>query len=139
MAKKHSLAVSFDVERLTSLVERIEQLQNDRRELGADITAVFKEAEGAGFDKRAMRVLIAERRAPDGDRDSLVQRVAEYRQAIAGLGGTPLGDVLDSSGDDDATGDDAAPPLRAAAAKIDNVSKLAGRKRKAKDAAEGVH
>ncbi|HUA77092.1 MAG TPA: DUF2312 domain-containing protein [Acetobacteraceae bacterium] len=49
-------------DRLRSLVERIERLEEERKALGADIRDVYTEAKSAGFDTKVMRQLIRLRR-----------------------------------------------------------------------------
>jgi uncharacterized protein (UPF0335 family) len=49
-------------DRLRSLVERIERLEEERRALGADLRDVYTEAKSAGFDVKVMRQLIRLRR-----------------------------------------------------------------------------
>jgi uncharacterized protein (UPF0335 family) len=49
-------------DRLRSLVERIERLEEERKALSADIRDVYTEAKSAGFDVKVMRQLIRLRR-----------------------------------------------------------------------------
>ncbi|MGH7120764.1 MAG: DUF2312 domain-containing protein [Acetobacteraceae bacterium] len=49
-------------DRLKSLVERIERLEEERKALGADIRDVYAEAKSAGFDVPVLRQLIRLRR-----------------------------------------------------------------------------
>ena len=49
-------------ERLRSLVDRIERLEEERKALGADIKDIYQEAKSAGFDVKALRQLIAIRK-----------------------------------------------------------------------------
>lgn len=44
--------------RLTQFVERIERLEEEKKELCADIADVYSEAKGAGFSKKAIRDVI---------------------------------------------------------------------------------
>ena len=41
--------------RLASYIERIERLEEERKELGADVREIFAEAKGNGFDTKVMR------------------------------------------------------------------------------------
>jgi uncharacterized protein (UPF0335 family) len=45
-------------ERLRSLVERIERLNEERKALGSDIKDIYAEAKSAGFDVKALRQVI---------------------------------------------------------------------------------
>lgn len=49
-------------DQLKSFVERIEKLEDEKAELAADISDVFKEAKGNGFDTKTLRKLIAMRK-----------------------------------------------------------------------------
>jgi hypothetical protein len=44
--------------RLCSLVERIERLEEERKALGDDIKDIFTEAKSAGFDVKVLRQLL---------------------------------------------------------------------------------
>ena len=60
--------VGQDAGKLGSLIERIERLEEERRELGADIREVFAEAKGAGFDTKVMRQILRLRKMTPADR-----------------------------------------------------------------------
>ncbi|HET6236450.1 MAG TPA: GapR family DNA-binding domain-containing protein, partial [Acetobacteraceae bacterium] len=45
-------------DRLRSLVERIERLEEERKALGSDIRDIYAEAKSAGFDVKVLRQLI---------------------------------------------------------------------------------
>lgn len=49
------MTTNFAKDRLRSFLERIERLTEEKRALGADISEVFKEAKGEGFDAKVMR------------------------------------------------------------------------------------
>ena len=44
-------------DRLRSLVERIERLEEERKALGSDIKDIYAEAKSAGFDVKVLRQL----------------------------------------------------------------------------------
>ena len=54
--------------RLGALIERIERLEEERKELGADIREVFAEAKSAGFDTKVMRQILKLRKMTPSDR-----------------------------------------------------------------------
>jgi uncharacterized protein (UPF0335 family) len=69
-------------DRLRSLVERIERLEEEKKALAGDIKDIFAEAKSAGFDVKALRTLLTLRRkepAEVEEQDALVQL---YRQAL---------------------------------------------------------
>lgn len=45
-------------ERLRSFVERIERLEAEKKDLGADIRTVYQEAKGTGFEPKIIRQVI---------------------------------------------------------------------------------
>ncbi len=45
-------------DRLRSIVERIERLEEERKALGSDIKDIYAEAKSAGFDVKVLRQLI---------------------------------------------------------------------------------
>lgn len=56
-------------DRLKSLIERIERLEEEKKKLSADIRDIFAEAKGAGFDTKIMREMLKLRRMEQADRD----------------------------------------------------------------------
>lgn len=73
---------SVDDERLKSFVERIERLHEERTNLGADISDVFKEAKGVGFDVKALRKVLQLRRMDPADRQEHESLVELYMGAL---------------------------------------------------------
>ena len=57
------------VERLTSLIERIERLENEKKGVASDISDIYAEAKSAGFDTKIMREIIKLRRMEAAERD----------------------------------------------------------------------
>ncbi len=49
---------NIGVDRLRSLVERIERLESEKKALQEDIKGVYQEGKSAGYDVRALRQLI---------------------------------------------------------------------------------
>ena len=80
-------------DQLRSIVERVERLELEKKALADDIRDVYAEAKGNGFDAKAIRQIVRERRQ---DRDERMEREAildTYRNALGMLGGTPLGEA----------------------------------------------
>jgi uncharacterized protein (UPF0335 family) len=72
-------------DRLRSIVDRIERLEEERKALGNDIKDIYGEAKASGFDVKALRALISLRKkepAEIEEQDSLLQL---YRRAL-GMG-----------------------------------------------------
>ena len=53
-------------DRLRSIVDRIERLEEERKALGGDIRDIYAEAKSAGFDVKVLRQLIRVRRQEAG-------------------------------------------------------------------------
>lgn len=70
------------VERLRSIVKRIERLNEERKALGADISDIYKEAKSAGFDGPALRALIRLRAEDAAKREEREAHLDVYRHAL---------------------------------------------------------
>lgn len=70
------------VERLRSLIERIERLEAEKKELSNDIRDIFAEAKSAGFDVKIMREIIKLRKKAVADRDAEDYLIETYRKAL---------------------------------------------------------
>ncbi len=57
------------VDRLRSLIERIERLEEEKAAIASDIRDIFAEAKGAGFDVKIMRTILKLRKMNAADRD----------------------------------------------------------------------
>lgn len=65
---------------LRSIVERIETLTVERDARAEDIRSVYKEAEGNGYDTKALRAVVKARRSPpSAELESLIEM---YIQAL---------------------------------------------------------
>jgi uncharacterized protein (UPF0335 family) len=72
-------------ERLRSLIERIERLEEEKRTLAADIKEVYAEAKGTGFDAKIMRQIIRIRRMDKDDLDEQETLLDIYKRALGML------------------------------------------------------
>jgi len=72
----------IDATRLRSLIERIERLEEEKKELQSDIRDIFAEAKSAGFDVKAMRTVLKLRKMNAADRDEQEGWVAVFRKAL---------------------------------------------------------
>jgi len=89
----HNRANTVAGERLKSFIERIEKLNEERADLGADIREVFSEAKGAGFDTKIMRQVIRLRKMEPAERAEMSEMLDIYCQALGMLSDTPLGEA----------------------------------------------
>jgi uncharacterized protein (UPF0335 family) len=69
-------------EKLLSLIQRIENLEEDRANIGEDIREVYREAKGVGFDTKIIRQLIKLRKMEADDRQELEALLESYKTAI---------------------------------------------------------
>ncbi len=69
-------------DRLRSLVERIEHLEEEKKALSGDIRDIFAEAKSAGFDTKIMKAVIKLRKMNAADRDEQEQLLDIYRKAL---------------------------------------------------------
>ncbi len=69
-------------DRLRSLIERIEKLEEDKKEISTDIREVFAEAKSAGFDVKVMRAILKLRKMNAADRDEQEFLLDTYRKAL---------------------------------------------------------
>ena len=81
-------------ERLRSLIERIERLEEEKRTLAADIKEVYAEAKGTGFDTKIMRQIIRIRKMDKDDLDEQETLLDIYKRA---LGMLPEGDTASAA------------------------------------------
>jgi uncharacterized protein (UPF0335 family) len=69
-------------DRLRSLVERIERLEEERKALGGDIRDIYAEAKSAGFDVKVLRQLIRIRKQEAADVEEQETLLDVYRRAL---------------------------------------------------------
>jgi len=72
-------------ERLKSLIERIERLEEERAATAGDIREVYAEAKSAGYDTKVMRQIVKLRKIETADRQEQQALLDVYMQAV-GLG-----------------------------------------------------
>lgn len=67
---------------LRSYIERIERLEEEKKEIADQIREVFAEAKGNGFDVKAMREILKLRKLDSADRSEQEQLIDLYKQAL---------------------------------------------------------
>lgn len=82
-------------DRLKSFIERIEHLEEEKKTFTDDIKDVYAELKGAGFDPKAVRVIIGRRKDPEAaaEQDAIIET---YLEAL-GFDRTPLGMASDEA------------------------------------------
>ena len=69
-------------DRLRSLIERIERLEEERKALGSDIKDIYAEAKSAGFDVKVLRQLISMRKKEPAEVEEQETLLDVYRRAL---------------------------------------------------------
>ncbi len=70
------------IDRLRSLIERIERLEEEKKSISGDIRDIFAEAKSAGFDVKIMRAVIKLRKMNSADREEQEFLLDTYRKAL---------------------------------------------------------
>lgn len=74
--------IQLSADRLRSLIERIEDLEEEKAAIASDIKDIFAEAKSGGFDVKIMRVIIKLRKMNAADRDEQEWLLDTYRKAL---------------------------------------------------------
>lgn len=90
-AGHNSGATIVSREQLRSIIERVERLEAEKKELSDDIRDVFAEAKGNGFDVKALREVLRLRKQDKDERAEREAIVDTYLHALGMLADTPLG------------------------------------------------
>lgn len=72
-------------EELRSFVERVERLEEDKKEIAADIKDVYGEAKNRGYDTRVLRRIVSLRKQDPAERAEL-QAIEELYMSALGMG-----------------------------------------------------
>lgn len=70
------------VDRLRSIIDRVERLEEERKALGEDIRDVFQEAKSAGFDVKVVKQLIKLRKQEPAEVEEQETLLETYRRAL---------------------------------------------------------
>lgn len=69
-------------ERLRSIIDRIERLDEEKKALSSDIKDIFAEAKSAGFDAKVLRMLISLRKLEPAEVEERETLLDVYRRAL---------------------------------------------------------
>jgi uncharacterized protein (UPF0335 family) len=69
-------------DRLRTIVERIERLEEEKTALSADIREVYSEAKGTGFDAKILRQIVRLRKLDGADRREQEELLDLYKLAL---------------------------------------------------------
>lgn len=80
--QREAEAGQISAERLRSIVERVERLEEERKALAADIKDIYSEAKSAGFEPKPLRRLIRERRREPAEVEEEETLLDLYKRAL---------------------------------------------------------
>lgn len=69
-------------DRLRSIIERVERLEEERKALAGDIKDIFTEEKSAGFDVKIIKQIIRERKQDPADREEAETLLSIYKHAL---------------------------------------------------------
>ena len=69
-------------EKLLGYVERIERLEEEKKDVQQDIKEVYAEAKANGYDKKALKAIIKLRKMDEADRQDYSNAVDAYSSAL---------------------------------------------------------
>ena len=70
------------VDRLRSIIDRVERLEEERKALGSDIRDVFQEAKSAGFDVKVVKQLLKLSKQEPAEVEEQETLLDIYRRAL---------------------------------------------------------
>jgi len=79
---------------LTSVIERIERLEDEKKQIASDISDIYKETKGRGYDAAALKEIVKIRREDPSKREARETMVDVYMRAINRWEDTPLGKAM---------------------------------------------
>ena len=77
-----AVTMNIAVDRLRSIVERIERLEEERKALAGDIKDIYAEAKSAGFDVKVLRQIIRLRKQEPAEVEEQETLLDIYRRAL---------------------------------------------------------
>ena len=80
--ERNNIVGGIAVDRLRSLIGRIERLEEEKKGIQSYIRDIFAEAKGSGFDVKAMRAVLKLRKMNASDRDEQEIILDTYRKAL---------------------------------------------------------
>lgn len=80
--ERNNIVGGIAIDRLRSLIERIEHLEEEKKGIQSAIRDIFAEAKSAGFDVKALRAVIKLRKMDAADRDEQELILDTYRRAL---------------------------------------------------------
>ena len=78
-------ATSFSHDQLKSIIERIEYVEGEIKDLGKDRAEIYLEAKGNGYDLKALRAIVRMRKQDPNDRAEAETILETYMNALGML------------------------------------------------------
>jgi uncharacterized protein (UPF0335 family) len=82
---------SMNNNQIAAVVQRIEKLEDEKSQIAIDISEIYKEAKGNGFDTKILKKVVALRKKSQSQRDEEQAILDLYMAAVEGFDTTPLG------------------------------------------------
>ncbi|MCX7372820.1 MAG: DUF2312 domain-containing protein [Alphaproteobacteria bacterium] len=82
MAKPATEVGGIAADRLRSIIERIERLEEERKALASDIKDIYAEAKSAGFDTKVVRQIISIRKKEPAEVEEQETLLDLYKRAL---------------------------------------------------------
>ena len=76
---------------IAAIVQRIEKMEDEKSQIALDISEIYKEAKGNGFDTKILKKVVALRKKSQQERDHEQSVLELYMAAVDGFEDTPLG------------------------------------------------
>ena len=92
----------LSAEHLTQFVERIERLEEEKKNIAEDLKEVYAEAKGTGFDAATIRTIVKIRKKDSADLEEEEYLLDTYKRALGML------PELDEEASSEASSDDKA-------------------------------
>jgi uncharacterized protein (UPF0335 family) len=77
-----SPVTKFSKDQLRSIIERIERLEEERKQLGDDVRDIYSEAKGGGWDVKALRTIVRMRKQDPNERQEQETILETYMHAL---------------------------------------------------------
>ena len=82
MSEQETEVGGVAADRLRSIIERIERLEEERKALASDVKDIFTEAKSAGFDVKVVRQIISIRKKEPAEVEEQETLLDLYRRAL---------------------------------------------------------
>ena len=82
VAAKEEPATRFAKDQLRAIIERIERLEEEKKTISDDIRDVYAEANGNGYDVKALRTIVRMRKQDANERQEQETILETYMHAL---------------------------------------------------------